>query len=79
MIYQAKKDFPDIDLKNSFVVGDKATDISFARNAGCRGILVKTGYDEEVLAGTYQAIEVQPEKICADITEAAAYILKKHG
>jgi len=76
MIYQAKKDFPDIDLKNSFVVGDKATDITFARNAGCRGILVMTGYGEEILAGTYQALEVQPEAICADITGAAAYILE---
>ena len=30
---------------------------------------------EQVLAGTYQKLEVQPEKICADITEAIMYIL----
>lgn len=77
MILQAKKDFPDIDLHNSFVVGDKATDIEFARNAGCRGILVRTGYGEEVIAGTYQTLTVQPETICADIAEAVEYILKK--
>jgi len=75
MIYRAKQEFPDIDLQNSFVVGDKASDIAFAQNAGCRGILVRTGYGESVLSGTYQTLEVQPEAICTDITEAVAYIL----
>ena len=77
MILRAARDFPDIDLAASFVVGDKATDITFARNAGCRGILVRTGYGEQVLAGQYQILETQPEQICADITEAVAYILKQ--
>ncbi len=75
MILQARRDLPDIDLAQSFVIGDKATDITFARNAGCRGILVRTGYGEQVLAGEYQNLEVQPEKVCADIVEAVAYIL----
>jgi D-glycero-D-manno-heptose 1,7-bisphosphate phosphatase len=77
MILQAKRDLPDIDLAQSFVIGDKATDITFARNAGCRGILVRTGYGEQVLAGEYQNLEVQPEKVCADIIEAVAYILSQ--
>jgi len=77
MILQAKRDFPDIDLASSFVVGDKATDITFARNAGCRGILVRTGYGEQILAGEYQLLDEQPEKVCADITEAVAYILSQ--
>jgi len=77
MILQAARDFPDIDLSASFVVGDKATDITFARNAGCRGILVRTGYGEQVLAGEYQNLEVQPEKICANIVEAVAYIISQ--
>lgn len=77
MIKQALKDFPDIDLHRSFVVGDKATDIAFARNAGCRGILVRTGYGENVLAGVYQSLETHPDAVCADISEAVAYILKE--
>jgi D-glycero-D-manno-heptose 1,7-bisphosphate phosphatase len=76
MILQAKKEFPHIDLPGSFVVGDKATDIECARNAGCRGILVRTGYGEEVLTGTYQSLSVQPETICVNIAEAVDYILK---
>ena len=77
MILQAARDLPDIDLAASFVVGDKATDITFARNAGCRGILVRTGYGDQVLTGEYQNLEVEPEKVCADITEAVAYILSQ--
>lgn len=77
MIVQARRDFPDIDLEQSFVIGDKATDILFARNAGCRGILVRTGYGEQVLAGTYQELEVQPEKVCADIAEAVDHIMSQ--
>ena len=77
MILQARRDLPDIDLAQSFVIGDKATDITFARNAGCRGILLRTGYGEQVLAGEYQNLEVQPEKVCTDIVEAVAYILSQ--
>ncbi len=77
MILRAARDFPDIDLAASFVVGDKATDITFARNAGCRGILVRTGYGDQVLVGEYQLLEAQPEKVCADIVEAVAYILSQ--
>jgi imidazoleglycerol-phosphate dehydratase / histidinol-phosphatase len=31
---------PDIDLKNSFVIGDRYTDVQFAKNLGCKGILL---------------------------------------
>jgi rfaE bifunctional protein nucleotidyltransferase chain/domain len=33
----------NIDLSKSFVIGDMTSDIQLARNAGCKGILVKTG------------------------------------
>jgi D-glycero-D-manno-heptose 1,7-bisphosphate phosphatase len=79
MIVQAARDFGDIELAASYVIGDKATDITLARNAGCRGILVRTGFGEEVLAGEYQVLEVAPEKVCADIVEAVDYILGQCG
>jgi D-glycero-D-manno-heptose 1,7-bisphosphate phosphatase len=65
----------DLDLKQSFMVGDKATDIDLARNAGCKGILVKSGFGQEVLAGTYQH-QVQPDYTAQDLPEAVAWILR---
>ena len=75
MIFQALKDFPFINVKASFVVGDKATDITFARNGGCRGILVRTGYGEEILSGSYQVLDAQPELICEAVMDAVQYII----
>lgn len=76
MIEMARKQFPDIDLKNSFTIGDKATDVEFGKNAGCKTILLKTGYGEAVLNGTYQVLKQQPDYVCADIVEAIDVVLK---
>lgn len=43
MIFEAQRDHR-IDLKRSFLIGDKASDIGCGRNAGVRTILVQTGY-----------------------------------
>jgi len=43
MILEAASDH-GIDLKRSFMIGDKDIDIECGRNAGVRTILVKTGY-----------------------------------
>lgn len=75
MIEQALSRFPAIDLKNSYVLGDKATDIEFAGNAGCKGILLRTGYGEDVLVGKYQELNVRPHLVCRDIVEAVDRIL----
>ena len=40
LIFEACQDF-DIDLKNSYFVGDSISDLDAARNAGCKGILLK--------------------------------------
>ncbi len=43
MMLQAAKDF-DIDLKKSYMIGDNIGDVQAGLNAGCRPILVRTGY-----------------------------------
>ncbi len=46
----------EIDLSRSWVIGDKDSDIGFARNLGCRAVLVLTGHGashvERVPSGT---------------------------
>ncbi|MEK7263302.1 MAG: HAD family hydrolase [Bacteroidota bacterium] len=48
MLQQAEKEF-GIDLKKSFVVGDRFVDVNAGKNAGATSILVRTGYGEEAL------------------------------
>lgn len=63
----------DIDLSQSFMVGDKATDVDLAHNAGCTGILVQTGFGQDVLGGKYQH-HTQPDFIAADLAVAVDWI-----
>ncbi|MCM8819148.1 MAG: HAD family hydrolase, partial [Candidatus Omnitrophica bacterium] len=43
LFLKAKKEF-NIDFKKSFLIGDKTSDILAGKRAGCKTILVKTGY-----------------------------------
>jgi D-glycero-D-manno-heptose 1,7-bisphosphate phosphatase len=63
----------DLDLKQSFMVGDKATDVDLAHNAGLKGILVKTGYGKKVLKGDYQH-RTRPDYIATDLADAVNWI-----
>jgi D-glycero-D-manno-heptose 1,7-bisphosphate phosphatase len=63
----------DLDLKRSFMVGDKATDVDMAHNAGLTGILVKTGYGEQVLSGEYQH-HTKPDYIADNLSQAVTWI-----
>jgi len=48
MLDEAAKDF-DIDLKRSFVIGDKMMDVQTGKNCGATSVLVLTGYGKEEL------------------------------
>ena len=64
----------DLDLRQSFMVGDKATDVDMAHNVGAQGILVQTGYGKKVLTGEYQH-HTQPDYIAENLTSAVAWII----
>jgi D-glycero-D-manno-heptose 1,7-bisphosphate phosphatase len=66
-----------LDLRRSFVVGDRSVDIELARNVGARGILVRTGYGEGELAWHASKWAVQPDFIAQTLTEAAGWILRQ--
>ena len=49
LIVRAAKDL-HLDLRRSFLVGDKKTDIECGRNAGMKTVLIRTGYGKETPA-----------------------------
>lgn len=68
MIQQAVADL-NIDLSQSWLVGDTTTDMQTAKNAGVRSILVRTGAGGG--DGKYNA---SPDLICNDLREAVEKI-----
>jgi D-glycero-D-manno-heptose 1,7-bisphosphate phosphatase len=66
-----------LDLKRSFVVGDRHGDVVLAHNAGARSILVRTGYGEGELAWHAAQWTKQPHFIAATLTEAVDWILEQ--
>lgn len=69
LIKDAAKEL-DIDLKKSFVIGDKKSDIEMGHSAGCRTILVLTGN------GMKEKEETQADFVAKDLLDAARWITK---
>jgi D-glycero-D-manno-heptose 1,7-bisphosphate phosphatase len=59
-----------IDLKRSFLIGDRWRDIDCAHAAGCRAVFIDHGYREPV--------REKPEFVVATFREAVAVILQIH-
>lgn len=73
MILRARAEH-GIDLKKSFVIGDKELDMLLAKAAGARGIFVLTGrYDSQPRHG---AESVNADYTAKDLKEAVEWILK---
>src|SRR5919205_1542207 len=75
MLRQAAREH-DVDLSRSYVIGDKASDINLATNAGARGALVLTGYGRETLASRDQW-PCGPAIIADDLLDAVRQILDR--
>jgi D-glycero-D-manno-heptose 1,7-bisphosphate phosphatase len=58
------------DLRESFVVGDKTSDIEMGRRAGAVTILVRTGYGTQAAAD----VSAAPDHVVRDLAEAAEKI-----
>ncbi|HKY55153.1 MAG TPA: HAD family hydrolase, partial [Anaerolineales bacterium] len=71
MLIKAAKD-KEIKLEQSYIIGDKMSDIMTGRNAGCKKvILVKTGITDDS-----DKYEVKPDYIVENLVEAAQLIGK---
>ena len=69
----------EIDLGRSFTVGDKISDLEAGRAAGCRNILVRTGYGLTAFAehSGGEKEPFRPDHIADDILAAAHWILRR--
>ncbi|PIR19663.1 MAG: D,D-heptose 1,7-bisphosphate phosphatase [Elusimicrobia bacterium CG11_big_fil_rev_8_21_14_0_20_64_6] len=68
MLLAAGREF-GLDLKRSYLIGDKTSDIECARRAGCASILVLTGK-----GGRDRAYAAKPSAVRRDILAAANWI-----
>ncbi len=75
MLLQAAEEL-NISLKDSFMIGDKLSDLVSGQAAGCRTALVRTGYGVET-EKQLKGGSVQPDHIAPDILEAAKWILQQ--
>jgi len=64
LLFQAQKDF-NLNLSKSYMVGDQTADILAGKNAGCKTILVETGY-----GGKDEKYKIEPDFKARNVLEA---------
>ena len=74
MLLQAQQQL-DIDLSQSYVIGDRYLDIRMAHRVGAHGVLVMTGDGRAELA-QHNNDEEQPDSVCENLLTAVEQILK---
>lgn len=73
LLLQAAKDL-NLDLKRCVFIGDKASDIGAGVAAGCRTILVTTGYGEKEWASWNE--KYTPDHVATDLSAAVEWLLR---
>ncbi len=74
MIRRAERELL-VDAQRSYMVGDKISDVEFGRRAGCRTILVLTGYGRGELEYNRSGLNGEPDYIAQDVLDAAKWIV----
>jgi D-glycero-D-manno-heptose 1,7-bisphosphate phosphatase len=68
-----------IDLRASWVVGDRGADVQLAQNAGARGVLVLTGYGRGEWEWHARSWVRQPDVVAEDLGAAVELILQQES
>jgi len=76
MIISACKDY-DINVSESFFVGDRKSDVECGQNAGCKAsILLSNTYHYEEVVDEMLKEGIRPDYVADDFEDAVGYILK---
>lgn len=75
LIETAAKDM-NIDLKRSYMVGDKWSDVEMGQRAGMKSLLVKTGFAPNDPGNLRPAHVNAPDFVAHDLAEAVEWILQ---
>ena len=75
MIRSAEREH-GVDATRSYMVGDKISDVEFGRKAGCKSILVLTGYGKGELEYHRDKLSGEPDYIADDLLDAAKWIVR---
>ena len=67
----------DIDLSQSFMIGDRFSDIVAGQSAGCKSILVTTGQHlaPPIQSGEKAPLTTKADHVCPDLLSAAHWII----
>jgi len=71
---KAIKDY-DIDVKSSYLIGDRMLDIEAGYRIGCKNILVPENNHKEKVMKELERSKIKPDKICKNFDEAVYWIL----
>ena len=74
MIRRAEKEL-SVDARCSYMVGDKISDVEFGKKAGCKSILLLTGYGKGEWEYHQSRLNDEPDYIATDLLDAAKWIL----
>jgi D-glycero-D-manno-heptose 1,7-bisphosphate phosphatase len=66
-----------LDLRRSFVVGDRYGDVELAHGVGARAILVRTGYGESQMQRDSAKWPAPPDFVAENLADAADWILRQ--
>ncbi len=75
LIEKACKTF-DIDMDNSYVIGDRYSDVELAFRLNLKGILVSTGYGLGDMNYVFPRLSFKPNHIAKDLLHAVKWIIE---
>ena len=76
LIDKAREAF-DIEMSNSYVVGDRHVDIELASRLNLKGVLVKTGYGLGEMEYIIPEKRLKPHHVAEDLLDAVKWILNE--